>query len=136
MFDVGMFGIKVVKKRDNMHGHFFTHMVCFFHSISVKKCLIFSLLNRCFTFSSTSSIFLSKLEKLKTIFMKNSTPKNFLTSVFVHFCTKIFSHTQKSLNVPKSIVYFSLPFTSQHFLHSVNLKEHLCSSYPKSVLAL
>ena len=55
-----------------------------------------------------------------------------MTSVFVHFCTKIFSHTQTTLNVPRSIVYFSSPFTSQHFLQiRTQFNEHLCSSYPK-----
>ena len=37
MFDVGMFGIKVVKKRDDMHGHFFAHMIWFFSFRFCKK---------------------------------------------------------------------------------------------------
>ena len=96
--------------------YWFTYSFWFFHYVTYKKGVIFSLLNRCFNICSTHAIFNTKLEKLQSIFIQNAYPENLVNRCIASFLHRTFFHSIEAVSVPKKIIHFSLPFTGQHFL--------------------
>ena len=102
-----------------------------------KRSVIFSPINWCFNICSTHAIFNTELEKFKSIFIPNTYPENLVNCCIASFLDKIFLHSTKAISVPKCIIYFSLPFTGQHFLQIwTQIKKLSNSAFPHINLQL
>ena len=114
----------------------FTGLLTSFDSFipeSYKRGLIFSLLNRCFNICSSYEIFNVELEKLKQILLNNGYPSRFIDCCVKSFLDKIpLNATNKPQTASKRTIYFSLPYTGQHFTQiRTQLRKLLSSAYPQ-----